>query len=290
MHHRVSLCIAAGLVISVGALRLIGTAHAVPGAEFLPAAYGQAVIPVANVTPLSPAPAKSALIEIARRDPDALAQLGWQRYNRDIRDYRCVFVKHERVKGKLGKVEEIAVAFRDKPQSVYMKWLRNADNVRRVLYIDNEDFVDDQGRKIAKVEPNGAIVRLLVSEVEIEIHGKRAAESSRRPIDRFGFREIFELLEEYNEIGRQNGVLDYRYGGEGVIDGRPTFKLVRNLPYTGDGGTYPDAMMVLHLDQEWLLPTALYSYADHEGQMLLGSYLYTNVVLNPGLTDADFRF
>ena len=48
--------------------------------------------------------------------------------------------------------------------------------------------------------------------------------------------------------------------------------------------------MVLHLDQEWLLPTAVYCYADHEGKELLGSYVFTNVRLNTGLGDADFKF
>jgi hypothetical protein len=62
------------------------------------------------------------------------------------------------------------------------------------------------------------------------------------------------------------------------------------LPYDGPEGTYPDARMVLHLDQEWLLPTAVYSYADHEGKDLLGSYVFTKVRLNPGLTDDAFKF
>ncbi|RMF73887.1 MAG: DUF1571 domain-containing protein [Planctomycetota bacterium] len=288
-NHGLSLFAATSLVIAIGAFRLIDTARAVPGAELLPAALGQNIITVANPLP-APLPAKPALVELAKRDPEALADLGLKRYMQSVRDYRCLFVKQERVKGHLSKLEEIDVAYREHPHSVFMKWRRNADKVRRVLFVDNDEFVNDKGKKVAKVEPNGALVRLLVSEVEIEIHGKRAAESSRRPIDRFGFRQIYELLQEYNELGRANGVLDYRYAGEGEIDGRPTFKLVRHLPYTGEDGVYPDAMMVLHIDQQWLLPTALYSYADHAGKVLLGRYEYRNVVLNPGLTDADFRF
>ncbi len=79
-------------------------------------------------------------------------------------------------------------------------------------------------------------------------------------------------------------------GGEGAIDGRPTYVLIRHLPYDGPNGTYPDALMVLHLDQEWLLPTAVYCYADREGKELLGSYVFTNVRLNTGLGDEAFEF
>ena len=58
-------------------------------------------------------------------------------------------------------------------------------------------------------------------------------------------------------IAAEQGVLNIRYAGTGVIDGRPTFVIVRDLPYSGPRGPYPDARMVLHLDQEWLLPVAV---------------------------------
>jgi hypothetical protein len=129
-----------------------------------------------------------------------------------------------------------------------------------------------------------------VSEVEMQIHGKQAREASRRTIDEFGFKSTFDILEKYNAIGEKNGVLDYRFDGEDVIDGRPTLRFVRRLPYAGPAGSYPDAKMVLHIDQEYLLPCAVYSYSDPDGRKLLGSYVYKNIRLNPGYRDQDFQF
>ncbi len=159
-----------------------------------------------------------------------------------------------------------------------------------MLFIDKPEFVDKHGRKTAKVEPNGAIARLFVSEIMMPIDGSEARASSRRTIDEFGFRELLDLLVRYNTLAARNGVLDFRYDSVGAIDGRPTLVFVRHLPYDPRNDTYPDAKLVIHFDQEWLIPTALYSYADRDGKSLLGSYEFTDVKLNPGFSDADFRF
>lgn len=231
-----------------------------------------------------------ALDQLARTDPWELARLGQSRYDREVSDYTCVFLKQERISGELHKVEEIEVRYRERPRSVYMIWRRNADQAKRALFKDVPEFVNSQGHKLALVEPAGALIRLIVPDIMMPIDGKRARESSRRSIDEFGFRETLNLLDHYNQVAAEHGVLDLRYEGEGEIDGRPTYKIVRYLPYDGEGGTWPDAKMVMHLDKEWLLPTAVYSYADREGKKLLGSYVHTKVRLNPGLADDSFRF
>lgn len=237
-----------------------------------------------------PVISKPEAIRLARRDPWALARLGREWYERNVRDYTCIFLKQERIDGKLRDVEEIEVRYREQPASVYMIWRRNAGQARRVLFIDSPEFVDKQGRKLARVEPAGALIRLVVPEVLMPIHGERARQTSRRFIDEFGLRSTFELFDRYNGLAAERGVLDLRYAGEGEVAGRPTYVIERYLPYTGPDGIWPDAKLVMHLDQRSLLPIAVYSYADREGKVLLGSYVTTNLVLNPGLTDAAFAF
>lgn len=235
-------------------------------------------------------PARQALLELAAKDPARIAEMAKENYRRTVREYRCVFLKQERIDGDLKDPEEIRVLYRDQPHSVFMQWEKNADEVKRALYIDRKDFVDGEGRKIAKIEPAGAIIRLFVSEVTMPIHGDRARAASRRTIDEFGFQSTLKILEKVNSLASKNGELNYRFEGEGRIDGRPTLVFVRTLPQKAKTGTYPDAKMVLHIDQEWLLPTAVYSYADAAGKTLVGSYVLTKVELNPGLTEADFKF
>jgi Protein of unknown function (DUF1571) len=252
------------------------------------------VVAVRAMALLEPKPAplltKSALIEIAETRPLDLWKVGLDRYDHEVRDYACVFTKQERIAGKLKPAEEIAVRFRREPHSVYMTWQKNEDQVKRALFIDRSDFVNSSGEKVAKVEPAGVLIRLIVSETTIPIHGKSAREASRRTIDEFGFKSTLTLLEHYNTLGQKNGELDFRYEGEDQIDGRPTFRFVRYLPFEKRPTVYPDAKMIIHLDQEWLLPTAVYSYADHAGTQLLASYVYSKLRMNPGLTEQDFRF
>ncbi|MCG3128729.1 MAG: hypothetical protein CHACPFDD_03620 [Phycisphaerae bacterium] len=226
---------------------------------------------------------------MARRDPMSLANLARDRYDREIRDYSCVFVKQERIDGRLTPVQEIEVLFRREPHSVLMKWIKNEDQCRRALYIRGQNL-DRSGQEQAWVEPAGCIARLFVSKTLVPIHGAQSRKASRRTIDEFGFKSTLDLLYNYNKLAESRGQLDFSFAGAGVVDGRPTFKLVRNLPYDGPRSGYPDARMVLHLDQEWLLPVAVYSYADRDERQLLGSYLMIRVRLNRNLTDRDFQF
>lgn len=280
VRYRSALWISAGLA-SLALIIWLGraTPAATPAGAFLgPAAYADAPTPT------------HAMAALTERDLLELTRRGHERYARDIRDYRCVFLKQERIDGKLRPREEIKVCYRESPTSIYMIWQRNASEAKRALFKDTREFLDKKNQKVARVEPNGAIVRLFVKDVRVAIDGPEAHRTSRRTIDEFGFKSTFELLEHYNRVGEKNGVLDIRYGGEGTIDGRPTYVLIRHLPYDGPEGIYPDARMVLHLDQEWLLPTAVYSYADREGRELLGSYVFTQVRLNTGLGDDAFKF
>lgn len=250
--------------------------------------------PTLAATPAMARPAapvsRQAMLEMAATDPSRVARIAIERYRSTVRDYRCIFTKQERINGELKDSEEIRVLYRNEPLSVYMQWQKNADEVKRALYIDRKDFVNSDGEKIAKIEPAGAILRIFVSELTMPIHGDRARAASRRTIDEFGFQSTLNILEKVNELAADNGELAYKFDGEGRIDGRPTFVFVRTLPLKAKSGKYPDAKMILHLDQEWLLPTAVYSYSDAAGKTLLGSYVLTKVELNPGLTEADFRF
>jgi hypothetical protein len=241
-------------------------------------------------SPIIDTRAKGWVIEFARRDPRGLLRLARERCQRETGDFSCLFVKQERINGTLKPVEEIDARYRADPLSVFMTWRRGADQAKRALFIDRQEFVDHQGQRLARVEPAGVLLRLFVSDVMVPIHDARARAVSRRAIDEFGFRSTFEILERVNELAAARNELDFRYEGEGAVDGRVTVILVRRLPCTGPGGPYPDAKLILHLDQEWLLPTAVYSYTDPEGRELLGSYVFAQVQLNPGLGEDDFRF
>jgi len=257
------------------------------------AASGASVSAVALASQPAPSPnaagADPWLIELARRDPRGLLRLARERCDRETGDFNCVFLKQERINGALKQPEEIEVRYRADPLSVYMIWRRGADQARRALFIDCQEF-RQAGQRLARVEPAGMLARLIVPDLMVPIHDARARAASRRAIDEFGFRSTLEILERVNDVAAARDDLDFRYEGEGAIDGRATVILVRRLPYTGAGGPYPDAKLILHLDQEWLLPTGVYSYSDRDGRELLGSYLFTQVTRNARYDEDRFRF
>ncbi|HOO16945.1 MAG: DUF1571 domain-containing protein [Phycisphaerae bacterium] len=278
--------------VAVGPLLVWFLAHAPQRAA------GRDAVPAAMLGPIQKegisglcASSDSSLWLLAQTDPMALARMGHERYQNEINDYHCVLVKQERLPGGLSDVQEIEVRFRKEPRSVYMIWRENASDAKRALFMPEDPrFTDDRGNLMARVEPAGSVVRLFVKDLYIPIHSERARNASRRTIDECGFGAMFEMLSQINNLARERGVLDLKFAGAGEVDDRPTFVLVRKLPYTGEKGVFPDARMVLHIDQQWLLPVAVESFADEGGAQLLGRYVFTDIHLNPGLTEKDFTF
>ncbi|HUU82681.1 MAG TPA: DUF1571 domain-containing protein [Phycisphaerae bacterium] len=225
--------------------------------------------------------------ELAKSDPLAFLDRCREHYRRNYRDYRCTFIKQERIGSRITPEQVTNVKFRDDPYSVNMHWLRNADQAEQVTYIAGR-WPDESGQDQAWCKPAGAIAKLFISKILQPVHGKRAEKASRRTIDQFGFASTLELIIKYSERSDDDGALDLRYIGRGSIDDRPTYVFERRLPYTGQEQPYPDALLVFHIDTEWLLPTACFSYADVAGEDLLGKYVLTDVTFNVGFTDTDF--
>ena len=251
------------------------------------------VTPVARLAEVSLEDAQSAapvqLDELAKRNPRALLNLGLERVSDLTDEYHCVFIKQEKMNGRMSPRQKIDVRYRDEPRAVYMTWLENVGKVQRTLWIKGENL-GENGEEQALVEPAGRLARLVVDQVKIPIHGAQATKASRYPIDRFGFRATLERLCRDNERFDQLGGMTWEYAGKGVLDGRPTFALIRHLPYEGPDGPYPDRRLVVHLDQEWLVPVAVYSYTDEGEQELIGSYETTQITLDPRFASDAFKF
>lgn len=225
--------------------------------------------------------------DFAERDPMGFLRFCWDGYKKNVTDYRCTFTKHERIMGELKPKQIADVRFREAPFSVDMTFTKNIGECKRALYVANK-WLDDEGNQQAWAKPGGAIVRLLISKILQPIHGARARKASRRTIDQFGFGKSFELILRYCVKAQAEDALILRYVGLGDVEGRATYKFERILPYDGDEANYPDHLLVFHIDREMLLPIACYAYSDQAGEDLLGSYVYTDVVLNLGYVAEDF--
>ncbi len=227
--------------------------------------------------------------DAASHDPRELLEAAQEKYADQVQAYQCTFWRQERIAGRLTKQQKIEVLFQESPRTVLMRWVRNIGRVKRALYSPGKNINQD-GEECVLVEPSGAFARLCFSKVPIPIHGRRARAGSRFPIDAFGFGATLERIQRVNAMAAQRGELTLRYAGVGRVDGRPTHIIERTLPETGRKGPYPDARTIVQLDQEWLVPVSVESYADPQGQTLLGSYLTTNIKFHRKIDDELLRF
>lgn len=227
---------------------------------------------------------------LARRDPLAALRQASQECRDLVRDYDCIFLKQEQVQGRLRKEQEIRVRCRVEPFSVFMEWMTNKAKCDRVLYVKGK-WRNRKGGDQAWADPAGWAIDLLLGPkggVLQDIHGGSAKATARRFVDQFGFNSTFDLLLKYCDIARERGELDLTYLGQSELEGRPTYLFRRVSPYTGEDGRYPERLLRVHLDRETHLPIGVLTWADDEKQELLGTYVFRNLELNPGLSDDVF--
>lgn len=232
-------------------------------------------------------PVDDSFAALAKSDPVGAFRAGLARYETRVHDYTCTFEKQERVGGRLTAQQVTQVRFREKPFSVNMLWTENEDKARRVIYVEGR-WTSKHGEKLGVVEPAGSIARLFVNDVLRPIDGAEARAAARKSIDQFGFANTLRRILKFCDLGAKRKELDIRYVGEGTLAGRTTYMFERRLPYTDDDGRYPDQLLVVHIDKEYLLPTSCASYADEAQKELLGRYVLSDVRFNVGLTDSDF--
>lgn len=249
-----------------------------------PASLGP-VAKTASGSPVDLSGRDDAQAQLATRDPLAFLRLCRQR-SQSINDYRCRFLRQELVQGSLTAEQETQVAFRQEPFSVDMRWVRNADRARRVSYVAGR--WSREGREFALVEPAGFLSLLVPSGVKRDIHAGEMAASSRRSIDQFGFRNTLDLIIKFCELAKADPAFELRYVGLAMFGDRPSYVLERRLPASPIDQPFPDRILVIYIDREWLVPTGCFAYADDARRQLLGSYVSRSVEFNVGLTDADF--
>ncbi len=225
-------------------------------------------------------------LQLAERDPLAFLEWCHKRHVETVRDYRCIFRKQENLDGALGDEEVIEIRYREKPYSVDMHWVENARRAARVTYVAGRWQDDD--RALALVKPSGLLGLLAPAGVKRDIHSSDMNRESRRPVDQFGFRNTLELIMKYCRLAKDDPQYGLCYVGQADLDKRPTYVFERHVPYDAQDDTYPDRLLVVHIDCEWLVPTGTFAYADDAKTELLGSYKLTDAEFNVDLTDVDF--
>ena len=203
-----------------------------------------------------------------------------------VQDYTCMMSIEEPRTGEPAAVQQVAVRFRQRPFSVDLSWQANRRGADRVCYVVGR-WPDGRGLERALVEPAG-LTGVLVPRTMLPITGRLLGEAARYPIDEFGFGHTLRRLVHFGELAQDEPGYALEYCGPAMVDGRPCYVLRRILPDTEPGLVYPNRVVVVYIDQQWLVPTACVEFADLEAMQLIGAYILTNVRFNVGLTDDDF--
>ena len=212
---------------------------------------------------------------------------------RDVRDYTCLLVKRERIKGKLTDYQYLNLKIRHAqrtekaqtvPFSVYVKFLSPARYLdREVLFVEGRHHNDLIAKRGGRRNPNLTL--------RLDTTGPLAMEGNLYPITEIGFQNLAKQLVEVMEAE-----LDVKGGQVEVfenakLNGRSCRRYKVTHVEKRDGLRFHVAEVLV--DKELRFPVYYASYGwptDPDGKpRLLEQYFYTKIDLNVGLTDDDFR-
>jgi hypothetical protein len=214
--------------------------------------------------------------KLAARDPLEFLRVALKWTDEQVLDYTCRFQKQEKIGGTLAKTETMQMKFRTKTFSVYLKWDGDVSSGQEVLYVEGAN----DGKVAA--HPSG-LLGILFRKMMLDPLGKTALKHSRRPLTFAGMANMLRLAIPQCEHAKANGDLTLTYEGLRDLEGRPTYVFKRVLPQKDD---YPCPVLVLYIDRQFMVCVRTDAY-DWDGT-LLSQYIYTDLVINPGLTDEDF--
>ncbi len=197
-----------------------------------------------------------------------------QAYGR-VDHYTATFILQERLDRELGPDQRLVLKFK-KPLKVYLRWLKGKHEGRQALYP-------------AGVDGNEVWVRLplVVGAVTVSLdpQSPRARKGSRHAITDVGIGKLLDFITENASRGMQRGEVTIEDRGLHSTFDRPSQRYILHFPADPAKGYYC-MTAVMDMDHEYYLPVYAEIF-DWHGQ-LIERYGYSDVRLNPGLTDADF--
>ncbi|TWT95930.1 hypothetical protein Pla108_30070 [Botrimarina colliarenosi] len=220
-------------------------------------------------------PGEHPLMPCLRLAKEALADM-----DRQVQDYSATFTKVERLNGTLNDPQKLTLRVRQQPFSVYMKFI-TPNPGQEALYVSNQN----DGKLVAM----GSGWKRRFGKINLDPDGNMAMAGQRYPITKAGIRNLTSELIEIAEQDVKYAECEVQYG-VATIDNRPVTMIRAIHPVPRKNFRFHRAE--IFIDNEMRLPVAYqaFSWPTVEGgePILEEKYIYTDLKLNNGFTDADF--
>jgi hypothetical protein len=238
------------------------------------------LLAIVCIAPLSQASAQAT-------DPAAQAY-AWikeaqRNYQTAIKDYTCLFVARENVKGRMNEDQFMTLKFRQEPFSVAMKWLGPPR-----LAGQEVTFVHGKNQNKLRVQSKGILG--VAGFVSVDVNDPRVKEQSRHTIREAGIGNLIDSTVRSWDFDRQTGKAQTRIV-EAEFDKRPCYR-VETIRGERTPQTYSyRSVIYLEKNSKYPLRNENYSWPVQGGDPagdLMEVFSYTNLQFNVGLTDRDF--
>jgi hypothetical protein len=203
-----------------------------------------------------------------------------------IRDYQCLFVKRERLRGQLQAENLIEIKVLTQPFSVYLRWMAPQSSAgQQACYV--------AGRNNGMMRVHSTGLAGVVGFISIDPRDPRATETSRHAITEAGIGNLIERFGQRWEVERQLNRTQVRIA-EYMYNQKRCSRVDVAHPDRGNG-QYTFYRSVVYFDQETHLPIRVENYdwpragGSADGD-LLESYSYVDLRLNTGIGPAAFNY
>jgi hypothetical protein len=214
---------------------------------------------------------KAAALEYQlNHDPVAFLEDCLQHYEEHVQGYRLIFVKQEKVNGKLRPKEKIRAHFREKPFSVHMHWLAGAGQAIRSLYVDGEN------KNMIGARPTIEFLGVWWKTLD----NPAVKATSRFPVTEFGIYKGAKSTIDAMRAAETRKTLFVKYHGVECVKelgDRHCYKLVRG-PYDPPEVDGINELTV-YIDAETLMQTG--SILKDANGNLIAEYFFRDIELNP---------
>lgn len=273
-------CAAALIAACAGGGRLLGQG---PSGQFN-AGGSRSIGPVAAL-PMGEQPAQPQVAQHPLAGAVQIAEGSMEMINKNVKDYTCTMIKRERIGGEVTDREYMYVKIRHQPFSVYLNFLKPADEQgREVIYVE--------GRNNGKMTAHeGSGLKARFGAVELNPTSAMAMQGNKYPITQIGVKNLVRRLIEVGTQDMKYGECDVTYRKNAKVNDRVCTIIEVTHPVPRRNFIFHKAL--IYVDDQLNLPIRYEAYTWPKTQggppELDEEYTYLNLKVNVGLTDADFE-